>query len=318
MSKNIVFMGTPSFAVPCLELLAGGDKKSNYRVAAVYTQPDKEAGRGMALAASPVKQRAIDLGLQVLQPDTLKDTSAIEQMKKFKPDVVVVAAYGKLIPVDLLSIPQFGYVNVHPSLLPLYRGSSPISEAILRGDRATGVTIMLLDAGMDSGPVLSQKSVTITSEDTGGSLSDRLARTGAELLMEVLPRWLEGRIKAQPQDAGQATFTRQVTKQDGEIDWKLPAIDIWRRVRAYYPWPGTYAIWQGKRLKVNEAIPFDIAHIGQPGKVVILPPGSPAVVGVETGVGVLGLLRIQLEGKQEASAEEFIRGQRSFISSSLL
>jgi methionyl-tRNA formyltransferase len=318
MSKNIVFMGTPSFAVPCLELLAGGDKKSNYRVAAVYTQPDKEAGRGMALSASPVKQRAIELGLQVLQPDTVKDTSAIEQMKKLKPDVVVVAAYGKLIPEDLLSIPQFGYVNVHPSLLPLYRGSSPISEAILRGDIATGVTIMLLDAGMDSGPVLSQKSVTISHEDTCGSLSDRLARAGAELLIEVLPQWLEGRIKAQPQDAGQATFTRQITKQDGELDWNLPATDIWRRVRAYYPWPGTYSIWQGKRLKINEAIPLEIAHTGQPGKVVILPPGSPAAVGIETGVGVLGLLRIQLEGKQEASAEEFIRGQRSFIGSSLL
>ena len=311
---RLVFMGTPEFAVPSLEALVYG----SYRVAAAYTRPDKKAGRGQHLAFSPVKQLAISLGVQVVQPKNLKESSAVEQLAGLAPELIVVAAYGQILPLEVLALSKFGCVNIHPSLLPRYRGSSPVSAAILNGDEVTGVTIMLMDSGMDTGPILNQKQVPISSEDTTGSLTQKLARVGAELLMETLPQWIEGKVKPQPQDASLATYTRTVANEDGEIKWSLSAVELWRRVRAYEPWPGSYTWWQGKRLKLNQVVPIGGDKYEAVGKVVDLPPTAPAAVGVQTGEGILGLLRVQFEGKREMAAREFIIGHRDFIGSFLL
>ena len=229
-----------------------------------------------------------------------------------------MAALGRILPQEILDIPRFGCLNIHPSLLPEYRGPSPVATAILEGEQVTGVTIMLMDAGLDSGPVLSQREVHVSAEDTTGSLTVRLAQVGAQLLLEKLPLWLEGEIKPQPQQEDKASYTRSIDKGDGDINWSLPALELWRRVRAFNPWPGCYTWWHGKRLRVNSAVPLDAEKSGEEGKVIALPQMSTAKVGVETGKGVLGLLQVQLEGKKEVSAEEFDRGQRDFVGSYLL
>ncbi len=311
---RVVFMGTPEFAVPSLEALLG----SSYRVVAVYTQPDKKAGRGQQVALSPVKQLALSHGLEIVQPDSLKDSSEVERLASFAPDLIVVAAFGQILPLEILALPKFGCLNVHPSLLPKYRGASPVATAILQGDEVTGVTIMLLDAGMDTGPIINQKEMPISAEDTTGTLTAKLAQTGAQLLMETLPLWLDEQIKPRAQEESRASYTKVITKNDGQIAWQLAALDLWRQVRAFDPWPGCYTWWRGKRLKIGKVVPLSGGKTGEPGKVVTLPQPGPAVVGVATGDGVLGLIRVQLEGKREISAEEFVRGQRDFIGSYLL
>jgi methionyl-tRNA formyltransferase len=314
MKKRVIFMGTPEFAAPSLEALIN----NAYEMVAVYTQPDKEAGRGRHITLSLVKELALSRGLEVVQPEALKDSSVVAHIASLKPDLIVVAAYGRIIPPEVLSMPEFGCINVHPSLLPCYRGSSPIATAILQGDEVSGVTIMLLDKGMDTGPILAQKSVSISGEDTTGSLTVRLAQFGAQLLVETLPQWFEGKITPQPQDENRASYTKIISKEDGELDWHLTALELWRRVRAFDPWPGCYTWWKGKRLKVNETIPLAGGEPEEAGKVVALPQGAEAPVGVGTRDGILGLIRIQLEGKRIISAEEFVRGQRDFVGSSLL
>jgi methionyl-tRNA formyltransferase len=313
VSPKIVFMGTPDFAVPALEILI----ENAYEIAAVYTQPDREAGRGRHLVASPVKQVAMSHGIRVMQPESLKGEDVVGELTGLAPELVVVAAYGQILPRAILNLPRFGCVNIHPSLLPKYRGSSPVASAILQGDNVTGVTIMLLDAGMDTGPVLRQTKVPVSAEDTAGSLTAKLAQIGARLLLETLPGWLEGRITPQPQDEAQASYTKQIAKEDGEIDWKLSALELWKRVRAFDPWPGSYTRWKDKRLKVIQAVPVDGEKKGEIGEVIALPQSAPAPVGVVTGGGILGLLRVQLEGKKDMSAAEFLLGQRDFIGSSL-
>jgi len=314
MGKRIIFMGTPEFAVPSLEALSHG----GYQVVAVYTQPDRRAGRGQQVTSSPVKRLALSLGLDVIQIDKFKVAGTVEKMAGLAPDLIVVASFGLLLPTEVLNLPKLGCLNIHPSLLPRHRGASPIATAILQGDEITGVTIMLLDAGMDTGPILNQREVTITNEDTTGSLGIKLARVGAQLLMETLPLWIEGRIKPRPQDESGASYSKMIKKEDGEIDWRLSAKELWREVRAFDPWPGCYARWHDKRLKLVKVLPLYHEKSDEPGKVIALPPPSPVTVGVETGDGVLGLVRLQLEGKRELSAEEFVRGQRDFIGSHLL
>lgn len=313
MANRIVFMGTPEFALPALKSLID----SSYEVVAVYTQPDRPAGRGRGFTLSPVKKLAISYGLQVVQPETLREAREIEQFKGFKTDAVVVAAYGQMLPNEVLNFPKYGCLNIHPSLLPRHRGASPIITAILQGDEVTGVSIMLLDAGMDTGPVLKQRRVPISPEDTAGSLSNKLAQAGADLLLETLPLWLEGKIKPQPQDENLATYTKRITKEDGQIDWHLPALEIGRRIRAFNPWPGCYSWWQGKRLKISDAVPLPGALIGEPGSVMALGLDSPTPVGVIAGNGILGLCQVQMEGRRLMSAAEFVRGQRNFIGSRL-
>ena len=306
-------MGTPEFAVPSLSALL----RSSCQVVAVYTQPDRKAGRGQSVAFSPVKQLALSQELEVVQPDNLKVADTVEKLASFASDLMVVVAFGQILPPAVLALPKFGCINVHPSLLPRYRGASPIATAILQGDEITGVTIMLLDVGLDSGPILSQKEVHISDDDTTGSLAVKLAQAGAQSLMETLPLWIDGRIQAQPQEESRASYSKVITKDDGEMDWRLPALDLWRRVRAFDPWPGCYAWWRGKRLKLGKVVPLYGEKFGEPGRVIALSPPAPATVGVKTGDGVLGLLRVQLEGKHEMSAEEFVRGQREFIGSNL-
>ena len=314
MTKRIIFMGTPGFAVPSLEALI----RSTYQVVAVYTQPDRKAGRGQAVTSSAVKESALSQGLKIVQPESLKVAGTADEMAGFAPDLIVVAAFGQILPAEILALPKSGCLNVHPSLLPRHRGASPVATAILQGDEITGVTIMLLDAGMDTGPILSQREVPISAGDTTGSLSIKLAHAGAQLLMETLSLWFDGRVKPRPQEEGRASYSKVINKGDGEIDWRLSTLELWRRARAFDPWPGCYTWWRGKRLKLGKMVPIYGEKPDESGKVVTLSPPAPATVGVGTGDGILGLLRVQLEGKREVSVEEFVRGQRDFIGSRLL
>ncbi len=305
---KIVFMGTPEFAVRPLESLAG----NGYEVAAVYTQPDKAVGRGRVLEESPVKKMALQLGLPILQPTNLKSPEVQAQLAELKPDAIVVAAFGQILPPAVLVIPPYGCINIHPSLLPRFRGTAPVPAAILSGDKFTGVSIMLLDKGVDTGPVLARTQVPILPEDTAGSLMEKLARIGAQLLLDVLPRWYRKELKPQPQGDAVATYTKMLTKEVGEIDWHLTAVEIWRRVRAYQPWPGCCARWQGKQLKILEAVPMAGEGVTEPGRVVTVAKG-PTVFGIGTGDGVLGIVKVQLEGKKVMTSGEFLRGQRNFV-----
>jgi len=309
---RVIFMGTPEFAVPCLEYLI----LNQYQVVAVYTRPDKPAGRGRSPVSSPVKRLAQSLKLEVVQPASLKSKEVVAQLMGFRPDVIVVAAYGQILPQPVLDIPRYGCINVHPSLLPKFRGASPVTAAILAGDEFTGVSIMLMDKGMDTGPVLARAQIPISSQDTTGSLTSRLSQIGARLLLDVLLRWLRGELTPQPQNDVEATYSSPIAKEEGEVDWRLPAIEIWRRVRAFQPWPGCYTKWQGKRLEIIEAVPLPKEGSFEIGQVVALTPATErakAAFGVFTGGGILGVLRVQLEGKRAMSAAEFLRGQREFI-----
>jgi len=303
---RFVFMGSPQFAVPPLEYLL-----NSYQVAAVYTQPDRPAGRGRDLVSPPVKRVAESRGLTVVQPASLKEGGTVEQLEAFNPDVIVVAAFGQILPQPVLALPRLGCLNIHPSLLPRFRGASPVASAILAGDDFSGVSIMVMDEGLDTGPVLARAQVPISAQDTTGSLTDKLSWLGAQLLGEVLAHWTRGELTPQPQDESEATYCGPITKEEGEIDWSLPAVAIWRRVRAFNPWPGGYTRWRGKSLKIIEAVPLDEESTAKAGQVVAIT--SKAGFGVTTGDGVLGVLRVQMEGKKALSAAEFLRGQRDFI-----
>ncbi len=304
----IVFMGTPEFAVPSLEGLVS----SGHQVVAVYTQPDRPVGRGRSPAPSPVKKAALKLGLLIIQPTSLKSAEVVAQLADFQPDVIVVAAFGQILPRSVLNVPKYGCVNVHPSLLPKFRGASPVAAAILAGEESSGVSIMLMDEGLDTGPVLAQAVVPISPQDNTGSLTEKLSHIAARLLQETLPRWLSGEITPQPQNGAEATYSGQFTKDDGRIDWRSPAVDIWRRVRAFNPWPGCYTEWQGKQLKILEAVPLPGEGSLGIGKVISLDK-KDAAFGIGTGDGILGVLKVQLEGKKVMAASEFWRGQRDFI-----
>jgi len=309
MAQRIMFMGTPSFAVPCLQALVG-----HYEIVAVVTQPDRPARRGRRIVASAVKKAALAYDLPLMQPESLRQEEVIAEIRELQPQVIVVAAYGQIIRPQVLSIPPSGVINVHPSLLPKYRGASPIAGALLAGEEKTGVTIMLMDEGMDTGPILAQISIKIRPEDTTSSLVERLARMGADLLLETLPRWLEGQIKPQPQDNARATYTKPIAKKDGLIDWSLPAVEIWGRVRAFDPWPGAHTWWRGKLFKVLASRPLPAwAGKGKPGEVLDLSAG----VAVATGQGALLLQEVQLAGRRAIGIQDFVRGQRDFIGSLL-
>lgn len=309
MGQRLIFVGTPQFAVPSLEALA-----ERYEIVAVVTQPDRPASRGRKLSAPAVKRAADPLGLPVLQPASLRQEEVVAHIRELEPTAMVVAAYGKILPPEVLDIPPAGVINVHPSLLPKYRGASPIAGALLAGEEETGVTIMLMDEGMDTGPILAQTVIEIPPEDTAGSLEQRLAELGAELLVETLPLWLEGRIDAQPQDEAMATYTRPISKEDAVIDWTLPAVELWHRVRAYNPRPGARTSWRGSLLKVLRARP-EAGWEGKekPGRVVDL----QSRVAVATGDGALFLEEVQLAGRRAMNTEAFVRGQSDFVGSLL-
>ncbi len=302
-------MGTPEFAVPTLKRLI-----ETYQVVGVVTRPDKPKGRSRAPVPSPVKEVALAHDLPIFQPRTLRREENQAVIRDWAPDVIVVAAFGLILPPAVLSIPPHGCVNVHASLLPRWRGAAPVPAAIIAGDTVTGVTIMLMDEGVDTGPILAQREEAIRPEDTTASLSARLAVLGADLLIETLPRWVAGEISPQPQDDEQATYAPMLRKEDGYVDWAEPADVLARKVRAYIPWPTLMTRWRGKWLKILRARAHPEARVeGSPGTVVAW--GQSA--GVITGQGVLELLEVQLEGKRPLEIEVFLRGARGFIGSVL-
>jgi methionyl-tRNA formyltransferase len=305
---RIVFMGTPDFAVPALENLI----TNGYQIAAVYTQPDKASGRGRVLEETPVKKAATLHNIPVFQPETMKTPETRNQLLELKPDAIVVAAFGQILPQSILDIPPFGCINIHPSLLPKYRGVAPVPAAILNGDEFTGVSIMLLDKGVDTGPVLTNVYVPVLPQDTAGSLMEKLSRTGAQLLLDTLPGWFRKEIQPQLQNNIESSYTRMMKKEAGNIDWNLPALQIWRRVRAYQPWPGCYTKWQGKQLKILEAVTLPVESSVASGTVTAVKDNA-AAFGVVTGDGILGVIKLQLEGKKAVTAKEFLNGQKQIL-----
>jgi len=302
---RVIFMGTPQFAVPALEALG-----KNHEVVGVVTQPDRRAGRGRKMVPSPVKEAAMARGLPTFQPSDLQIPEAVNTLAGWQPEVIAVFAFGQLLPRPVLELPPYGCLNIHPSLLPRYRGAAPITAAILAGDLITGVTIMLMDEGLDTGPILAQGESPIAPGDTTVSLTAKLAEEGATLLIKTLPGWLKGKIQARPQDEALATYCDHLKKEDGLLDWSQPAEYLDRQVRAYDPWPGAHTTWLGKRLKVLRARPQTAWRgEGSPGQVVALPGG----MGVATGRGLLELQEVQLAGKMPIAGDVFARGQRDLI-----
>jgi methionyl-tRNA formyltransferase len=305
---RIVFMGSPLFSVPSLEALV----LNHYDVAAVYTQPDRPAGRGRALIFPPVKEAALRMGLPVMQTAGFRSAGALAELAAFKPDVIVICAFGQILPQSVLDIPRRQCLNIHFSRLPRHRGASPVAAAILAGDDFTGVSVQLVREKLDTGPVLAAAAIPVFPADNTGTLTEKLAIIGAHLLQEALTAWWRGEIEPRPQNEAGASYFSQVKKEDGEIDWRLPAMAVWRRVRAFYPWPGCYTNWRGKLLKIIEAAPMAGEISAGIGQVVAL-TGQDDMLGIGTGEGVLGVLKLQLAGKRIMNAAEFVRGQRDFI-----
>jgi methionyl-tRNA formyltransferase len=305
---RVIFMGTPDFAVPTLRALL---EAPHLTVVAVVTQPDRPAGRGQDMQAPPVKRVAQAAGVPVLQPERLRDPGALQA---YQPDLIAVAAFGQILRPNVLDMPRFGCINVHASLLPRWRGAAPIQAAIRAGDAETGVTIMRMDAGLDTGPILGARAVPIARDETGQSLHDRLAALGGPLLVELLPAYLSGAITPQPQDEAQATYAPMLTKDDGRIDWTQPARDIERQVRAFHPWPGTYTLWNGQMLKIlpepGERLPLVLPGDAAPGEVVWRGAG---MIGIGTGQGLYAPQIVQLAGRQPVSISAFLNGHPDFI-----
>ncbi|HHJ39377.1 MAG: methionyl-tRNA formyltransferase [Methylothermaceae bacteria B42] len=295
---RIIFAGTPEFAVPSLEALLA----SGHQVIAVYTQPDRPAGRGQKLHPSPVKKLALAHHLPVIQPKTLRNEEAIEQFIRFSPDLLVVAAYGLILPSEILDAPTLGAINVHASLLPRWRGAAPIQRAILAGDMETGITIMQVVPELDAGPMLIKKSIPITSEDTAGDLHEKLAELGAQAVREVLPLLETESITPRPQDESQVTYADKIRKEEAHLDWSLPAQQLARCVRAFNPWPVAFTYWQDKRLRIWCAEVLDQESPAEPGTVI----RAKKQLQVATGEGVLRLLEVQLPGGKRISAEAFL------------
>ncbi len=306
---RIVFAGTPEFSVPALDALhaAGHD------LVAVYTQPDRPAGRGRELKAGPVKRRALELGLRVEQPATLRSADAAATLASFGADLMVVVAYGLILPQAILDLPRLGCLNIHASLLPRWRGAAPIHRAILAGDTRTGVTIMKMDAGLDTGPMLLVRETGIGPEEIAGAVHDRLAALGAEAIVEAVAGWADGRLAPVEQPAEGVTYATKIGKEEASIDWSRPAIEIARQVRAFNPWPVAETRWLGRQLRVWEAAPLAPADVpqGQGGTVAGSEPGRVVETGrgrlvVATGDGLLELRRLQLAGRNAMAAAEFL------------
>ena len=311
-------MGTPHFAVPALEALIanaapGQLLPEGYEIVTVVTRPDKPVGRGREIVYSPVKQTALEHNIPVWQSGSLKKAENSATLAAYHADLYIVAAFGQILPQSVLDQPKYGTLNIHASLLPKYRGADPIAEAILQGEAESGVTIMLLDAGIDTGPMLLGRSLVLAEDETTGSLTLKLAELGAQALLEVLPQWVAGGIVPKPQDELHATHTRMLRKEDGLLSWNKPAAVLARQVRAYIPWPGSYTHWRGKLLKILEAhflaVEVDtLEQSVQPGLVSTREEVGHQVLAVVTGSGFLIVTRVQLEGKKAMSAEEFLRG----------
>ncbi len=299
---KVVFMGTPEFAAAPLRRLIEA-----HEVIGVVTQPDRPAGRHRQVQVSPVKQLALEAGIPIQQPEKLRRPEAVEALKVWSPDVFVVAAFGQILPQAVLDLPPHGSLNIHASLLPRWRGAAPINAAIRAGDAASGITIMKMDAGLDTGPILTQRAISLAPDETAQTLHDRLSIIGADLLIETLPGYLNGSIIPTAQDTSQATFAPRIDKAEGQIDWTRSAAEIERLVRAFTPWPGTFTTWNGKQLKILSAA------VGQgsaePGQVV----QRDGQIAIGTGGGLFYPLRVQLEGKGPVTIAEFLRGYPGIV-----
>jgi len=299
---RVLFMGSPEFALPSLGVLA-----AEYDVIAVYTQPDRKAGRGRKLQQPPVKSLATDLGLPVFQPINLRSKEITDTIRKLEPDLIVVAAYGMILPPEILSIPSFGCINVHASLLPRWRGAAPVQAAILSGDSKTGISIMQMDAGLDTGSVYSQHVLEIHEDETGGQLTHRLADLGAKAISESLPLILTGDLAPAPQDDTLATYAPMLKKSDGQLNFNMPAPKLALQVRAYEPWPSSYLEWKTTRLVIRSASAVDMRDH---------PPGSCFVYNrfpaVAANPGALILKSIQPAGKKTMDGDTFLNGAKDF------
>lgn len=297
---RVIFFGTPDPAAKALRRLT----EDGYEVVGVYTQPDRKSGRVKTVQPTPVKLAALELGLTVNTPTDLRSEQVLQDLTVASADIFIVLAYGRLLPPEILKIPQGGVVNVHPSLLPLYRGPSPVVSAIRDGASVTGVSVMLVNEGMDTGPILVQSPpVPIKDTDRADQLTDQLFTLGINLMIESISAWQKGEISALPQDDDVATVTRLIAKSDGDLDFEMTAAEIARLIRAYHPWPGTFTRWNGRLLKILEATVLDDTS-GPPGVVKIY--GGQCLIG--TGEGTLRVERLQLEGRGVVAATEFARG----------
>lgn len=307
---RIVFMGTPDFAAPILQMLI-----QTRQVVGVVTQPDKPAGRGKQLRPSPVKVIAQAAGIPLYQPKSLRSEAAAAPLRAWQPDIIIVAAFGQILRRRVLDLPPRGCLNVHASLLPRWRGASPIQRAILAGDAETGVTLMRMDAGLDTGPMLAKQAIPIHADETAASLHDRLAKLGAEMLESRLDDILHGRLPPIPQNDDDSTYAPMIKKEEGRLDWTKTAAELERRIRAMTPWPGAFTEWDGRLLKILSA-----QVVGGP-----LPPGEPGEVAmgggtavIHAGEGGIRPTKLQLAGKRAMSAADFLRGRPEFVGSKLL
>src|SRR6266496_6360608 len=298
---RIVFIGTGEIGVPALRALL----KSEHHVVAVVTQPDKPAGRAQLIEPTPMKKTVTTANVPVLQPPRIKDPQAIEEIRALTPDVIVVMAYGQILPRDVLEIPKIASLNLHASLLPRWRGAAPIQAAIAAGDRETGITVMYIDEGLDTGDILLQRTIDILTADTGGSLHDRLAKIAPEALLESLELLAKESAPRIPQDNTLATYASKLKREDGKIDWTNPADAIERKIRAFDPWPGAFMKFDGRNLKVFSAA--ILALRGTPGEIL----QSEKELVIAAGEGALSLGEVQLEGKRRMTAAEFLRGRRA-------
>jgi len=294
-------MGSPDFALPALKALA-----HHYEVVGVVTQPDRASGRGRELKPPPVKLLAQNLGIPILQPEKLRQPEAMEQLRAWKPDLIVVAAFGQILRKDVLDLPPHGCINVHASLLPRWRGAAPINAAILHGDEETGITIMKMDVGLDTGPILTQRPIRLTREDTAGSVFEKLSQLGADLLIETLPDYLSGKIQPVPQPEEGSTYAPMLKKEEGQLDFTRSAEELERRVRAFNPWPGAFMDFDGTLLKVHRAhVEAGEAEAGQR----LIYRDQPAV---GAGNGLLILDEVQPAGKKTMSGKAFLAGARQW------
>ena len=300
---RVVFMGTPDFAVGTLKALL----QSRHQVVAVVTQPDKPKGRGKAMQFTPVKEVAVRAEIPVLQPKRVREPEVVEEIRQFHPDVIVVVAFGQLIPKAILDMPQYGCVNVHASLLPKYRGAAPIQWAVIDGEEKSGVTTMQMDEGLDTGDMLLTEEVVLDSQETGGSLFDKLSEVGAGLLLKTLDELEAGNVHPQKQPSESTTaYAAMLTKKMGEIDWTQSAVQIERLVRGLNPWPSAYTHLGQKTLKIwRAAVHPSMVQTKEPGTVILM---DKKHFGVQTGDGMLEILELQLEGKKRMDADAFLRG----------
>lgn len=307
MIKNVVFMGTPDFAVGTLQALIDCDR---YHVQAVFTQPDKPKGRGKAVQMTPVKEVAVEAGIPVYQPVKIREPEYVEILKELNPDVIVVVAFGQLIPKTILELPEHGCINVHGSLLPLYRGAAPIQWSVINGDKESGVTTMKMDEGLDTGDMILKETVVLAEDETGGSLFDKLSATGASLLIKTLDAINDGTATYEKQPAESPTpYAAMLNKKDGAVDWNKSAVEIECLIRGLNPWPSAYTKYRGKTLKLwaarVEAADADQAQNFQPGMAAEVTKTS---LKIQTGKGLLSITELQPEGKKRMAVDAFLRG----------